>query len=571
MSKILFIADFFVEDVLGGGELCSQEVIEFLEKHKFEVKKVRSQQFTLDILKQYQDKPIIVSNFVGLSQSLKTELRSGQYKYIIIEHDWKFCKTRNPLVYKDLAVPEEDIINEDFYAKAQAVLTQSKTHAENIEKNLFIKNIVNLGCNLWSNNTLNEIEKRIGVNKIRKYGIMNSPNKIKGTKEAIELCVKNNLPYELIDFKDQKSFFDELAKTETFIFLPQSLESYSRVCMEAKMLGCKLITNKAIGVMSENYWELNGKKLINEIRRRKQIVLNTILGIINSKSPEQDELFKFFKTSEIEGFFIKPLEYPKVSLITTVYKGEKFIDGYLDAFAKQNYPGPLQLVMVEIKTEGGDEDLKTLKKIYDLKQKYENLDIRYYASPTKITTAEAFNLATSMATGEYVSTVLIDDRIAPHYVKTLAKHLYLDKTVDLVYGDTLVSTVENEAFENTTSNNLCEYSLIPFSKENMVKNVMGCMPMYRKTAHERVGGYDEKILHGTDWEFALKLVKTGSSFKKINKVVGLYYNNPNGLSTSKDEKVILERRKSEREIFEKYKELYPENYKVFKPYFDQYK
>lgn len=79
------------------------------------------------------------------------------------------------------------------------------------------------------------------------------------------------------------------------------------------------------------------------------------------------------------------------------------------------------------------------------------------------------------------------------------------------------------------------------------------------------------MIHAGDWKHWLDFIKTGSKFLKINKPISLYYENPRGLSTTQEPEIVLRRRKEERQVFEEYREIFPENYKKFKGYFDQWK
>ena len=47
-----YIADFFVHEILGGGELNNEELIKLLEKEQYDIKKINSQYVNLDFLKQ---------------------------------------------------------------------------------------------------------------------------------------------------------------------------------------------------------------------------------------------------------------------------------------------------------------------------------------------------------------------------------------------------------------------------------------------------------------------------------------------------------------------------------------
>ena len=50
MNKIIFIADFFADEILGGGELNNEEVIKLLGK-KYQIYKINSRSCSLEFLK----------------------------------------------------------------------------------------------------------------------------------------------------------------------------------------------------------------------------------------------------------------------------------------------------------------------------------------------------------------------------------------------------------------------------------------------------------------------------------------------------------------------------------------
>jgi len=93
--------------------------------------------------------------------------------------------------------------------------------------------------------------------------------------------------------------------------------------------------------------------------------------------------------------------------------------------------------------------------------------------------------------------------------------------------------------------------------------------MWRKSLHEKIGYFNSDLAHAGDWDLFLRAVDHGSRFKKVDKQVGLYYLNEEGLSTS--EKYAEARRKEECEVFEQYKHVFGEtHYNTFKAYFHQF-
>ena len=55
-----------------------------------------------------------------------------------------------------------------------------------------------------------------------------------------------------------EDYICELSKHKTYLFFPKVLETFNRVLLEAKMLGCEVITTKLNGCLSEDW--LSGKR-----------------------------------------------------------------------------------------------------------------------------------------------------------------------------------------------------------------------------------------------------------------------------------------------------------------------
>jgi hypothetical protein len=102
----------------------------------------------------------------------------------------------------------------------------------------------------------------------------------------------------------------------------------------------------------------------------------------------------------------------------------------------------------------------------------------------------------------------------------------------------------------------------------MVKCLPGCMPVWRKSMHDKSGLFDENLKYAGDWDMWLRAVKDGSKFLKIDEILGLYYLNPEGLSTNSEKE--NERFKEEKEIFWSNKETFGQlNFNQFKEYFSR--
>lgn len=543
MTSVVFISDFFIEQgITGGAEAFNNELINSLITEGYNIEKINSHVLTANQIKN--NKFYIVSNFINLSNYNKKLLKNTNY--IILEHDHKYVSTNDPSKFKNMLAPSEYIINKDFFEKAKAVFCQSKIHAEVLQKNLLIDHIVNIGCNLWSDEDLETLKKYINIQKTKKNIILYSKNKNKGMNRTVQYCKKNNIEFDLIYPNEYKSFIKQLASAEKMYFFPEWLESFNRVVIEARILGCKVVTNNLIGAASEPWFEgLKGLDLINFIKNKKKETILKFINIIENKSIE----------------FIEPIKIPKISIICSLYKGGEFIEHFMSEVVKQTIFEKCELLIFDANSP--DKEYKVIEKYT---KKYNNI---FYEKLDKVLNVqETMNLGIKKSSGEYITLWNVDDTRAYNSLEIMAKTLSVDCSIDLVYADSYQTNIKNETFANNSSyNKLYEHSIYKFSKKNMIKCLPGPLPMWKKTMSEKNGMFDTELKFAGDWEMWLRCVQSGSRFKKIPQVLGLYYYNPNGLSTMK--KNLSEKLKEESGIFNKYKDIFGiKNYNMFKEYFN---
>ena len=291
MLDLFFISDFDLEfSGHGGAEIYDQVLIQELEKIGCDVDfhalyKNRNESF-LSLLKEKNN--FIISNFTLLSDIEKNILKNKNY--VIIEHDHKYISTRDPSNFKNYEVPENCIINKDFYEAALKVYCQSSVHSSVIRKNLRISNIEHLPCSLWSDEQIEILEKNIDNEKEEKVAILDSTNHIKNTKKAIQYCEKNNKEYSLVSGKYEK-FIELLSKNEEYLFLPKVLESFSRVCVEARIVGCRVMTNKLSSCIHEDWYrDKKGRELLSYIKNiRKEIVDEIKKNFLTRQESQREE------------------------------------------------------------------------------------------------------------------------------------------------------------------------------------------------------------------------------------------------------------------------------------------
>jgi len=271
MKNIGFIADFYFDELSNGAESNDHNLINFLAIHN-DVHCFRSSSVTEAKLEPMDC--VIISNFTHLSYKLRQYLIENK-KYIIYEHDHKYVRTRDPAEFKDFNIPPEKIINKNFYEKAHCVVVLSQICKNIIQKNMKNVNVKNIGCSLWSDEKFELLHQLSGSDKNGKVCLMKSENPTKNYYTAVAYCNKNNIEYETLSEQGHDDFLKSLSKYDTLVFIPRVLETFSRLCAEAKMLNLKILTNKKlIGFFSEDCSSLDGIELIEELKKRNKNALN---------------------------------------------------------------------------------------------------------------------------------------------------------------------------------------------------------------------------------------------------------------------------------------------------------
>lgn len=272
--KVIYISDFFSNEILGGCELNDAELINMLENNQINVVKKKSGEITKQFLDENNDF-YIVSNFSNIPQEYL--LLFNEKRYVIYEHDHKYLKNRNPGKCKNFVCHQDQIINYNFYKNAINIFCQSKFHKNIIYDNLKLPNIESVSGNLWSIKELEVIKNNSSLNKKELCSIMLSENIYKNTEGSINFCKNNNINYELIQSTNYYEFLYKLGSNKKFCFIPKLPETLSRVAVEAKMMNVNVITNKLVGAVYEDWFEYNGEKLVNHMFHKREEIYEKII------------------------------------------------------------------------------------------------------------------------------------------------------------------------------------------------------------------------------------------------------------------------------------------------------
>ena len=281
MNKYVLVADFFSDEVPGGGELNNEELVKILIERGSLVAKKKSQSFTPRDIKTHSGSRFIIANFIGLSEDTKSAL--SRENYIIYEHDHKYLSARNPAIYKDYKAPREKIINYAFYKNAKAVLCQSTFHKKIVDLNLGLNNTISLSGNLWSEEILSLLKSSSQKKKQHKYAIIHSSTPHKNAKDAVMFCKAKNEEYDLIPQLPYPEFLARMAECEKLVFFPRTPETLSRVLVEARMMEMGTITNDRCGATHEEWYSLKGGEMIEKVRKMRNEIPAIVEGAFCEK------------------------------------------------------------------------------------------------------------------------------------------------------------------------------------------------------------------------------------------------------------------------------------------------
>ena len=280
--------------------------------------------------------------------------------------------------------------------------------------------------------------------------------------------------------------------------------------------------------------------------------------ILSAAKKYAKELHKRFTPERQYAAFIKAMggaaaiedvsveELPKITLLTSVYNASEYIEQLMEDVTRQTiFTDKCEWIILDVNSPENDFEEKVIRKYA---KKHPNIIYRRLDSDPGV--YGVWNKALEMSSGEFITNVNCDDRRAPHALEHQAKMLLAHPDISLIYNDSYITKEPNVLWENVGED--CErYNFENFSKEAMLRgNLPHNNPMWRQSLHDTYGMFDEKYKSAGDWEFWLRCAFGGAQFKKYSDILGVYYFNPTGISTNKEN--FGWKQEEEKEVFKKY-------------------
>ncbi len=261
-----------------------------------------------------------------------------------------------------------------------------------------------------------------------------------------------------------------------------------------------------------------------------------------------DKMYKKFINAIYEEEQEVPLEdIPKISLITSVFKAEDYIEQLIEDVTRQTiFESHCEWIILNANKKGDDFEENL---ILECQKKYPK-NIIYKRLEVDPGIYDTWNMGIKMSTGDFVTNVNCDDRRPAWGYEKQAKLLVSNPDVDLVYNDSYITHEPNIMWEDVPDGTQ-RYNFEQFSKEAMLRgNLPHNNPMWRRTVHDKFGYFNQYYKSAGDWDFWLRCAFGGSKFKKCQDILGVYYFNPVGMSTNPEHDSW--KKEHEREIFQNY-------------------
>lgn len=262
--SIIFVQDFFLNDLVGGAEL-SMDALHRSSPVPFAA--VHAHQLTRELVETHANAHWVFGNFANLDPRLIHSFSVSKVSYSVFEHDYKFCRWRS--VERHLIEGREEChceseewgkLIERFYLNAKQVWFCSNKHMERYFQRF--PSLKSARCNVLSavfgEDFFQKIVPLIQSLKDREkkgWLTLDSNSWIKGTDDAKRWLEENKKDYSLIKGMTPDQVLESFANAEGFVCFPRGADVSNRMVTEAKLLGCKVVTNDNVQHVGEEWLE----------------------------------------------------------------------------------------------------------------------------------------------------------------------------------------------------------------------------------------------------------------------------------------------------------------------------
>jgi glycosyltransferase involved in cell wall biosynthesis len=216
-----------------------------------------------------------------------------------------------------------------------------------------------------------------------------------------------------------------------------------------------------------------------------------------------------------------------VSAIVSTYKSERFILGCMEDLVGQTLftRGQMEIVVVDSNSPENEGAV-----VREFQRRHKN--IVYIRTDERETLYAAWNRGIGASRGKFISNANTDDRHRPNALELMALALEDEPGMGLVYGDCYLSTIPNEPFVRNSGKRMYLYPEF-FAPAALLHYQLGPQPMWRRTVHESIGGFDGTMRAAGDYDFNLRFAQKLSA-RHLPVALGSYLAHEAAISFADD-------------------------------------
>lgn len=207
-----------------------------------------------------------------------------------------------------------------------------------------------------------------------------------------------------------------------------------------------------------------------------------------------------------------------VSIITPCFRSEKYLETFLRNVCEQTIVSETELVLDH--NEPSDKEIEIVN---GFNSDFSGTLVHNIVNPV-VPVSTSMNNCLRKSTGEFLCIWNVDDIREPDSLERMRATLQKENEVLFTYGDHISSSkhgiLEGKKYINPS-----------FNRNEFLRSMnLGPFFMWRSSIMEILEGFDEQLLSGADFDYAIRLAFEGIG-KKTHGIIGYHLNEGKGAST----------------------------------------
>jgi len=191
------------------------------------------------------------------------------------------------------------------------------------------------------------------------------------------------------------------------------------------------------------------------------------------------------------------ISHQKVSVITPVFNGEKYIEDCIKSVLSQKYINIEHIIIDDCSNDSTECIIKKYPQII-------------YQKQDKLGANIARNNGLKISTGSYIKFLDADDILAVDAVEMQLKATSLIGDKEISYG---YNEIFDDAGDSKTIRRMEDAAYSNKIVDLLLRNIVTSLPLYPRSALDAINGFDERLIARQEWNLNLRLSLSGYKFK----------------------------------------------------------